>query len=99
MQCKSVPNSYYVSQAGDDDNSGSKTKPFKTLQKINSLKLHPGDKIYLKGTIFFQGTLSLTINGLSDKAVLITSYENENGNAVIDGGNKDAIILRVNISS
>ena len=94
MQCKSVPNSYYVSQAGDDDNSGSKAKPFKTLQKINSLKLNPGAKIYLKGKDFFQGTLSLTINGVSDKAILIASYENENGNAVIDGGNKDAIILR-----
>jgi len=94
IQCTSPTYSYYISQDGNDSNPGTKAKPFKTLQKINSLKLNPGDKIYLKGKDLFQGTLSLTINGGSDEAVLITSYENENGNAVIDGGNKDAIILR-----
>src|SRR6476646_690859 len=94
IQCTSPTHSYYISQNGNDSNPGTKAKPFKTLKKINSLKLNPGDKIYLKGKDIFQGTLSLTINGVSDKAVLITSYENENGNAVIDGGNKDAIILR-----
>ena len=94
IQFTSPTHSYFISQNGNDNNPGTKAKPFKTLQKINSLKLHPGDNIYLKGKDFFQGTLSLTINGVNDKAVLITSYENENGNAVIDGGNKGAIILR-----
>ena len=69
---------------------------FKTLQRINSLKLDPGDRIFLKGKELFPGTLSLTINGTNDKPVLVTSYENENGNAVIDGGNKEAIILHGN---
>ncbi len=94
IQCTSSPPGYYVSQTGNDSNPGTKAKPFKTLQKINSLQLNPGDRIYLKGKELFSGTLSLTINGTSDKSILICSYENEKGNAVIDGGNKDAIILR-----
>ncbi len=92
--CQNQKGAYYISPDGNDSNAGTKAKPFKTLQKINSLKLNPGDRIYLKGKESFPGTLSLTINGTNDKPVLITSYENEHGNAVIDGGNKDAIILR-----
>ena len=94
--CKNQQGAYYISQTGNDTNPGTKAKPFKTLQKINSLKLNPGDRIYLKGKEFFPGTLSLTINGTNDKPFLITSYENENGDAVIDGGNKEAVILRGN---
>ena len=88
--------SYYISQNGNDIDPGTKDRPFKTLQKINSLQLKPGDRVYLKGEEIFPGTLSLRINGSRDQPVLITSYENENGNAVIDGGNKEAIILRGN---
>jgi hypothetical protein len=94
MSCKNRQETYYVSQMGDDSNPGTMAKPFKTLQKINSIHIEPGDSIYLKGEEIFQGTLSLTINGTSDKPVLITSYENKNGNAVIDGENREAIILR-----
>ncbi len=91
--CKSHQNAYFVSQTGNDSNPGTKAKPFRTIQKINSIQLKPGDRIFLKGKEFFRGTLSLAINGTNDKPVLITSYENENGNAVIDGGNKEAIIV------
>ena len=94
--CKNQQEAYYISQTGNDSNPGTKPKPFRTLQKINSIKLNPGDRVYLKGKELFPGTLSLTINGTNDKPVLITSYENESGNAVIDGGYKDAIILRGN---
>ena len=91
--CKDQQEAYYISQTGNDSNPGTREKPFRTLQKINSVQLNPGDRIYLKGNELFPGTLSLTINGTNDKPILITSYENENGNAVIDGGNKGAILL------
>src|SRR6185295_8269795 len=94
MHCTGSVKGYYVSQAGNDSNPGTKAKPFKTLQKLNSIQLKTGDKIYLKGKEIFEGTLSLTLKGVDEKPILITSYENENGNAVINGGNKDAIILR-----
>src|SRR4051794_19281961 len=91
--CKNQQAAYYISQTGNDNNPGTKARPFKTLQKINSIQLKPGDRIYLRGKELFPGTLSLTINGTNDKPVLISSYENGNGNAVIDGGNEDAINL------
>jgi len=94
--CTTITSSYYVSQSGNDDNPGSKQKPFKSLQKINSLEIHPGDKIYFKGGEIFPVTLSLNLNGTNDKPVIISSYENENGNATIDGGNKEAVIIRGN---
>ena len=92
--CKSSQNEYFVAADGSENNPGTRTRPFKTLQRINSLKLKPGDRVYLKGNEVFPGTLSLTINGTPDKPIVITTYENVDGNAVIDAGNKDAIILR-----
>lgn len=83
---------YYVTQAGDDNNPGTENKPFKSLQKINTLILKPGERIYLKGGESFTGTLTLTANGASVKPIIITSYGS--GNATIDGGNKEAIIIR-----
>jgi hypothetical protein len=96
LRCTSADLGYYVSQAGNDDNPGTKSRPFKSLQKLNSIQLKPGDKIFLKGKEIFQGTLSLAVNGTSDKPILISSYGNGDGNAVIDGGNRDAISLRGN---
>ena len=47
--CKDHQEAYYISQTGNDNNPGTKARPFKTLQKINSVQLKPGDRIYLKG--------------------------------------------------
>jgi len=96
ISCTNVSNGYYINQNGDDNNPGTKNKPFRSLKKLNSLQLQPGDKIYLKGGEIFQGTLSLFANGTSDKPIVITSYENTNGNALINGGEREAIILRGN---
>ena len=93
IQCTSAPNVYYASKSGDDNNPGTKSKPFKSLRKLNTVTFHPGDKIYLKGQEVFSGTLSLNVNGTSDKPIHITSYENENGNAIINSDNKEAIIV------
>jgi hypothetical protein len=87
-------NAYYLSHNGNDNNPGTKTQPFKTLKKINAIKLNPGDKIYLKGKEFFPGTLLLHVNGAGKKPILITSYGG--GKATIDGGTKEAIILHGN---
>ena len=96
MKYTSSLHRYYISQNGNDANPGTRERPFKTLQRINSIQLKPGDRVYLKGKEIFPGTLSLTIKGSRDQPVLITSYENESGNAVIDGENKEGVILRGN---
>src|SRR4030095_18895 len=91
--CTSHSNTYYLSQQGDDNNPGTKKKPFSTLQKVNSLQLKAGDKIYLKGGENFKGTLIVRTDGTQDSTVIISSYENEKGNATIDGGNDEAIVV------
>jgi hypothetical protein len=83
--------SYYVSVSGNDTNPGTEEMPFKSLQKINTLVLQPGDALYLKGGETFNGKLSLTLNGTKDDTVLLTSYGE--GRAVINGGNDQAISL------
>jgi hypothetical protein len=83
---------YYVTQTGDDNNPGTERKPFNSLQKLNTVKFNAGDKIYLNGNEIFSGTLLLTVNGTNDEPIIISSYGN--GNATIDGGNNEAIIIR-----
>ena len=92
ISCTHATNAHYVSQAGNDNNPGTKDKPLKSLQKINTIKFKPGDKIYLNGNETFSGTLLLTVNGSTDEPVIISSYGN--GNATIDGGNEEAINIR-----
>lgn len=92
VSCTSSVNIYYVSQHGSDENPGTQKKPFKSLQKINTLLLKAGDKICLKGGEIFTGTLSLTVNGEPGRPVIITNYGDSN--ATVEGGNKEAIIIR-----
>ncbi|AKQ46634.1 hypothetical protein TH63_14980 [Rufibacter radiotolerans] len=84
---------YYLSEQGDDANPGSKEKPWRTLGKLNSVDLEPGEIVYLEGGTTFQGTLILDSldNGIEGKTVMVTSYGN--GVATIDGGNKEAVII------
>ena len=82
---------YYVSQDGDDNNPGTLAKPFKTIEKLNILQLKPGDRIFLRGGDEFTGTLRLVINGKQDSSIVVSSYGDSN--AIINGGNKQAIII------
>ena len=94
ISCKSgapLPE-YYVSNDGNDNNPGTKTKPFKTIEKINSLKLNPGDKILLRGGDEFVGTLKLVLNGKQDKPITVSSYGDST--ATVNGGNLQAIIIK-----
>lgn len=54
---------YYVDDAaGNDFYSGnSTTYPFKTLSKLNSLTLDPGDSVFLKGGQTFHGSLNYSL--------------------------------------
>jgi hypothetical protein len=85
--------SYYVSRNGNDNYKGTRLKPFKTLQKLNGIKLLPGTKVYLAGGQIFDGPLILTAeeSGTPDKPILITSYGK--GMATIDGRFKQAILI------
>ncbi|MFA1773804.1 right-handed parallel beta-helix repeat-containing protein, partial [Rufibacter glacialis] len=91
-----ISNSYYLSKDGDDANPGTKEKPWRTLARVNSVDLEPGEIVYLEGGSTFSGTLLLDSldNGAKGKPVVITSYGL--GIATINSGHKEAVIIKSN---
>jgi hypothetical protein len=88
--CSTCHTYYLDSRNGNDFNSGlSHDKAFMTLQKINNLKLYPGDKILIKrGTEYF-GRLVIANSGTQGKPIYVGSYGEGNlpvihGNGVVD---------------
>ena len=90
---KNVFKSYYVSNSGDDNNPGTMSAPFKTIQKINSLDLQPGAIVYFKSGETFNGTLIIGSNktGVKEHPVAISSYGG--GDAIINADSVSAIRL------
>src|SRR5215467_6597425 len=76
--------SYYVSISGNDENDGTKSKPFQTIQKINGLHLIPGDTVFLKADETFNSKSFIISSalGTKKKPVVITSYGN--GHAIVN---------------
>lgn len=68
---------YFVSSAGDDSNSGTSPQDaWKTISKINSLDLKPGDEVLFKGGETFNGNLFLDSKDANNSAnpIKISSY-------------------------
>ncbi len=72
---------YFVSPLGDDNNTGSPTSPWKTLQHaVNHLQ--PGDKLLLReGT--YKECVSLKKSGTNEKPITINTFQGEE--VVMDG--------------
>lgn len=81
---------YYLSTSGNDLNEGSKVAPWKSITKLNSIALHPGDTVFFEGNSRFSGTVLLdsTDSGTEENPVVITSY---GGKAILDAGNFTAV--------
>ncbi|TAL73764.1 MAG: hypothetical protein EPN88_04205 [Bacteroidetes bacterium] len=94
MENKAAGVCFYASPSGDDNNPGSKANPWKTLEKINTADLNPGDTVLLEGREVFEGTLLLDSldSGEENKKVTIGSYGN--GRAIINGANSEGIIVK-----
>jgi Right handed beta helix region len=84
---------YYVDTTGNDDNPGTKISPFKTIQKINTIHLKPGDAISFKSGQTFKGTVKINEDIKGDKLhpIIIRSYGK--GRATINGDSVSAISL------
>lgn len=68
---------YYVSALkGDDGNEGcSAQAPFRTLGKVNGLKLHPGDRVLLEcGSVFENQFLRIKDSGSAEMPIEIGCY-------------------------
>jgi len=85
---------YHVSPGGDDSHSGTAAKPWKTIAKVNTTDLRPGDRVLFEGGKTFQGTISLDTrdSGVSDRKVRVSSYGS--GRATINGGDGSGLIAK-----
>ena len=84
---------YYVSPRGNDANPGTKGSPWRTIERLNSTKFQPGDRILFEGGQTFSGTLQLGSDdsGAPGNKVTVGSYGA--GRAVINGGLGRAISM------
>jgi hypothetical protein len=90
--CSTPVSSYYVDTvSGNDSNPGTEKKPFKSIEKINSLQLQAGNSVFFAGSQSFSGTIKLKgISGSKEKPVEIGSYGI--GRATIIGANANSIL-------
>lgn len=66
---------YYFSTSGNDSNTGTTAaSPFKTIAKLNTLVLNPGDSILFKCGDTFRGEIKLIYSGTSSLPIVFTSY-------------------------
>lgn len=73
--CISFSKTYYVSNAGDDANSGqSKNAAWKSLIKVNNTVFDPGDSILFKKGDVFIGAFSISNSGTSGSPIVYATY-------------------------
>ncbi|MBS1524715.1 MAG: right-handed parallel beta-helix repeat-containing protein [Bacteroidetes bacterium] len=87
---------WYVSSAGNDNNSGTRDNPLKSIKKINGLALSAGDTVFFKGGDTFTGRLELRagLSGSKGNPIVITAYGSDN--AMIDSQDSAAIRIYKN---
>ncbi|MFW5872472.1 MAG: right-handed parallel beta-helix repeat-containing protein [bacterium] len=66
---------YYLSAGGDDTNKGtSKEKSWKTIEKLNTVKLKPGDSVLFNRGDIFLGEITIPTSGTDEKKIVFSSY-------------------------
>jgi hypothetical protein len=66
---------YYVSNSGSDSNPGtSESKPWKTLNKVNSFTPKPGDQVLFQRGGEWAGTLTARASGASGSPIVYGAY-------------------------
>ena len=83
---------YYVSPSGNDSNSGTSAQAaWRTIDKVNTVDLNPGDSVFLEAGHDYPGNLLLTAEdaGTLTQPVVIGSYGS--GRARIKAGNGSGV--------
>jgi parallel beta-helix repeat protein len=76
---------YFSNNGNDRTNSGlSETSPYKSIDKLNSIKLTPGDKVLFKRGGTYPGQVNLTYSGTSSAYITFDSY-GKGSNPIITG--------------
>lgn len=81
------PATYYIDsiQGGDSQTGTSEAKPWKSLAKLKTTKLKPGDSIRLKRGSIWREPLDLSASGSASLPITITSYGDGNDQPTISG--------------
>ena len=90
-------NTYFVSSSiGNDNNNGlSYQLPFKSIDKLNTLSLNPGDSILFKSDDIFKGMFWIKGSGSVTAPIVIDRYGG-NIKPIIDGNGYQSCILVYN---
>ena len=66
---------YYVSSGGNDMNDGKSAQTaWKTIERVNTVNLLPGDKVLFNGGDSFIGKVTIKNSGTSSNIITISSY-------------------------
>ncbi len=85
---------HYVSPKGNDLNPGTAARPWRSLTRVNTATLEPGDRVLLEAGKTFDGNLVLDerLNSDPHRPIVIGSYGQ--GRAVIRAGRGTGILIR-----
>ncbi len=92
---------YYVDDDGDDNNPGTKSKPWKSIERQVNKKLKPGDKVFIrKGE--YEESIAPQTNGTDEKPIVYEAFPGEkpiirgskNRKAAVDLANRSYIEVR-----
>ncbi|MFL2859959.1 MAG: hypothetical protein ACJZ85_00285 [Pontiellaceae bacterium] len=73
--------SYYLSELGNNSNSGSQNFPLLNVNGLDGIQLFAGDKVYFHEGHSFSGSASIDANGSSSNPIQIRSYRNSNSSS------------------
>lgn len=88
---------YYLDATkGNDSQKGTSPKTaWKSLDKLKSIQLNPGDKVLFKRGEIFHGELNILAQGTPDKRVEIGAYSNEQQKPCIVGNDTSMYAVRI----
>ncbi len=76
-------NNFYVSTTGDDENTGTLSSPWRTIQKaVNAVS--PGSIVNIMGGTYYEGVY-VNVSGTPDKYIVIQNYNDQE--VIISGNN------------
>ncbi|MCP3682749.1 MAG: hypothetical protein GY861_08680 [bacterium] len=76
---------YFVSTSGNDDNLGTKERPWRTIKKAANT-LRAGDTVYIRGgTYFLDSHIRFGFSGNKENQITFAGYQDEK--VIIDGSN------------
>ena len=82
---------YYVSPTGCDTASGDRHFPWRTLERVNRVRLEPGDQVLLEGGASHAGSLILRQGGTERAPIRLSSYGQ--GRARVEAGNGGGLVI------